>query len=474
MIGHVIDRYRIVSRLGAGGMGVVYRAVDDTLGRDVALKFLGELEDGSDALPRFLREARAVSKLDHPNICTVYEIGKTPEGGLFIAMACYDGETLKSRLERGALALAEALEITRQITLGLRAAHAEQIIHRDIKPANIFITHEGLVKILDFGLAKVAGEPPLTRTGSSIGTPCYMAPEQILGDAEVRSDLWALGMLLYEMLAGESAFQAENDFAVIHAVLNKNVPSLKARRPDLPPSLQLLLDGLLAKNPSERFASADSVLEALPPPPSEHHPQIVSERWQSLTLSGNARRRVVSTFAGLLALAVAGVAVWLGIDKAADPNGLAGQAPAESIPAEGAPLAQRSPRSLVVLPFSYQGSPALDYLGKSMVQLLSLGLENTRGLVVHHQKASLGPLEGVIHSRAPEHTSALARALGCDLLVVGDIVEVAGRINIEARCYQTDGKELATASTEGSADRVFELARQVAEDLAEGLGKKSP
>ena len=455
MIGHVIDRYKIVDRLGAGGMGIVYRAVDTTLGRDVALKFLpGGQEEDSDAVPRFLREARAVSKLDHPNICTVYEIGETPEGGLFIAMACYDGETLKTRLQRGALPVAEALEITRQIALGLREAHAEQIVHRDIKPANIFLTDEGRVKILDFGLAKVGGEPSLTRTGSSIGTPYYMAPEQILGEVDARSDLWALGILLFEMVAGEPAFQADNDLAVIHAILNKPVPPLSERQADLPPSLQPLIDGLLAKSPADRFASADALLGALPPPPPEHSTQIGIERWRKeLRLSGNARHRVLSLVIGLLGLGLAAVAVHFALD---------GREPGAA--------AAKEPRKLVVMPFSYQGSPAFSYLGAGMVQLMSLRLDNTRDLAVLHHRAPLGPLAELIHSRAPEHTRAVAEAIGSDLLVGGDIVEVSGRISIEARCYRSDGLELAAASSEGPTGEVFAQVDQVAADLIDQLG----
>ncbi len=456
MIGHVIDRYRIVDRLGSGGMGVVYRAVDTTLGRDVALKFLpGGQEEDSDAVPRFLREARAVSKLDHPNICTVYEIGETPEGGLFIAMACYDGETLKNRLQRGPLPVAEALEITRQIALGLREAHAAEIVHRDIKPANIFLTEEGRVKVLDFGLAKVGGEPSLTRTGSSIGTPYYMAPEQILGDVDARSDLWALGILLFEMLIGEPAFEADNDLAVIHAILNKPVPTLAERNGDLPGSLQPLLDGLLAKSPGDRFASADALLAASPPPPSEHHRSGSHAHWPALHTG--ARRRLLSATLGLLGLALAGAAVFVGLYQ---------EAPA--------PLTPAVRRSAVVLPFSYQGGPTYSYLGAGMVQLLNLRLEGRAGISILHRKVPPGPVSELIHSRSPEHAQAVAQALGSDLVIEGDIVEISGRISIEARCYRADGRQLAAASSEGPTDGVFEQVDRVATALLAQLATKSP
>lgn len=464
MIGQEIDRYRIVDRLGSGGMGIVYRAVDTSLGRDVALKFLpADQDEGSEAVARFQREARAVSRLDHPNICTVFDIGKTVHGGLYIAMACYDGETLKTRLQRGALAPVEALEITRQIALGLRAAHAERIVHRDIKPANIFITHEKRVKILDFGLAKVGGEPPLTRIGSSIGTPYYMAPEQILGEVDARSDLWALGILLYEMLTGAPVFEAENDLAVINAILNRPVPPLALRRPDLPPSLQPLLDGLLAKNPADRFASAEDLLAALPPPAPEH---ASGEHWQWLRLSGNARSRLLSIAAGLFALGLAAIAVFYGLGAPnGTPNGLPNGTP------NSTPLAVATgPHSLVVLPFSYQGSPQYSYLGAGIVQLLSLRLGHAAELSVLHRDVPPGPLGELVHSRAPEHTVELAKALGTDLLVAGDLVEMTGRIHIEARCYDATGRELVAASTEGNADDLFALVGNLADEMLVRLG----
>ena len=212
MIGKAVSHYRITRELGAGGMGVVYEAVDTKLDRTVALKFLPpESTRDPDAKARFVHEAKAASAIDHPNVCNIYEIDETEDGQLFLAMACYEGETLKDRIARGPLPIDEALDITRQVAEGLTEAHAREIVHRDIKPANIFITDDGLVKILDFGLAKLAGQTLLTKTGTTLGTAIYMSPEQARGDVtDHRTDLWCLGVVMYEMVTGQVPFQGRS------------------------------------------------------------------------------------------------------------------------------------------------------------------------------------------------------------------------------------------------------------------------
>ncbi|HVT19493.1 MAG TPA: serine/threonine-protein kinase, partial [Thermoanaerobaculia bacterium] len=190
-VGDMASHYRVLEVLGGGGMGVVYKAEDTRLGRPVALKFLPpELTRDPHAKARFLQEARAASALDHPNICTIHEVGETADGQLFLAMACYEGETLKRRLERGALPLAEVIDFSLQAARGLAKAHGRGIVHRDVKPANLMLTGDGIVKILDFGIAKLAGATTLTRAGSLLGTPAYMSPEQAFDDeVDARTDL---------------------------------------------------------------------------------------------------------------------------------------------------------------------------------------------------------------------------------------------------------------------------------------------
>ncbi len=202
--GSRIGQYEILEPVGGGAMGEVYKARDTRLGRTVALKFLpADLGRDPSARKRFRREAQAVAQLDHPNVASIYDMGETEGGRLFLALAFYEGETLQQKLERGPLPLPEALGIACQIAKGLAAAHQRKIVHRDIKPANIAVLPDGMVKILDFGLAKMSGATTLTRLGSSPGTPAYKSPEQTKGEpVDPRSDLWALGVVLYEMVAG--------------------------------------------------------------------------------------------------------------------------------------------------------------------------------------------------------------------------------------------------------------------------------
>jgi serine/threonine protein kinase/Tfp pilus assembly protein PilF len=265
MIGRTISHYRILEKLGEGGMGVVYKAEDTKLKRTVALKFLPpELTRDPEAKERFVHEAQAASALDHPNICTIHEIDETKEGQTFIAMACYEGESLKAKLERGPLKLDEALDIAAQIARGLAKAHERKIVHRDIKPANVLITNDGLVKIVDFGVAKLSGRTKLTRTGTSAGTVSYMSPEQLRGgEVDHRSDVWALGVVLYEMVAGETPFRGDYEQAVSYSIVNEEPKSIRSFRPEVPVEMERLIEKTLVKNPNERYQKATDVLGAL-------------------------------------------------------------------------------------------------------------------------------------------------------------------------------------------------------------------
>ena len=254
----MVGPYRIVSEIGRGGMGVVYKAEDPRLGRFVALKFLPpHLVANERAKQRFLAEARAASALDHPNICTIHDIGRTAEGRMFFAMAYYDGDTVAERVRQGELSIEEALRITLDVSRGLAHAHEAGVIHRDIKPSNILLTTKGLVKILDFGLAK-RDLDPVSDPNTRIGTVAYMSPEQASGaKVDARTDLWALGVTLYEMIVGRPPFRGEYTEAIIYAILNEEPERLIGLRTDLPLEVERIVFHSLVKAAADRYQHAD-------------------------------------------------------------------------------------------------------------------------------------------------------------------------------------------------------------------------
>jgi serine/threonine protein kinase/dienelactone hydrolase len=308
--GMTISHYHIQEKIGAGGMGVVYKALDSKLGRTVALKFLPpHLSHDSELRRRLTDEARAASALDHPNIVVIHDIDETPAGDLFIAMAFHEGVTLREKIASG-LEVPEALRIARQVASGLAKAHEHGIGHRDIKPSNIIVAKDGIARIIDFGLAK-SSDVTATLEGAVRGTPLYMSPEQASGKAvDLRTDLWSLGAVLYEMLAGNPPFRGERQLEVMHAVVHDDPPPLRPALltdhkkrwsvPQMPAGVEAIVSRALQKDPDRRYQSAAEMetdlaaaLAALESPPAR-----------------SGFRTIYAIPAAVLILLAAGLSIW--------------------------------------------------------------------------------------------------------------------------------------------------------------------
>ncbi|NNE48137.1 MAG: serine/threonine protein kinase, partial [Rhodothermales bacterium] len=296
MIGRTISNFEIIEKLGSGGMGVVYLARDTRLNRPAALKFLPpHMATDEDAKARFIQEAQAASALDHPNICSIFQIGETEpvpgepgDGELFIAMAHYEGQTLKYRLDEEDFSVDRSLKIGRQLAAGLSRAHEAGIVHRDIKPANIMVTDRGEVKILDFGLAKLTTGAQLTKSGSTLGTAAYMSPEQYRGE-EVGppADVWSLGVVLYEMVTGKAPFAGDYEQAVMYSVLNAEPDAVADLTPGVPDDFAAFIMQCLDKD----YASRPSLKE-LAGDPLESTLGVASSRSSAATPADSRRERV--------------------------------------------------------------------------------------------------------------------------------------------------------------------------------------
>ncbi|MCR4410631.1 MAG: protein kinase [Candidatus Saccharicenans sp.] len=306
----IAGKYRIIEEIGQGGMGVVYKAEDLKLKRCVALKFLPpHLANSPELKERFLIEAQAAAALSHPNICTIYEVGESEEQP-YIAMEFVEGETLRNRLKRGPLKPEEAVDIISQVAAGLGEAHNKGIIHRDIKSANIMVTPKGQAKVMDFGLAKLRGGSSLTKSQTTLGTVAYMSPEQARGDElDHRTDIWSLGVVLYELLTGELPFKGDHDLSIIHAIINEAARPIKDRKPPVPDELQRVISRALKKKRADRYGSAEEMLRDL----KAYQASVQAEASGVFNLRSFAkklRRPVVAVPAVLAVFAIAALAVW--------------------------------------------------------------------------------------------------------------------------------------------------------------------
>jgi tetratricopeptide (TPR) repeat protein/tRNA A-37 threonylcarbamoyl transferase component Bud32 len=469
--GREIGHYRLREKIGEGGMGVVWKAEDTRLGRQVAIKFLPPtLVRDPERRERFRREARSAAALSHPNIAVIHEIGEH-EGSLFFVMELIQGTSLGDRIRKGPLPLRELADLAVPVAEALDHAHRQGIVHRDLKPDNVMVTPERKVKLLDFGLAKpLLGAPgggegrsvaetvsaDLTLEGTLAGTFSYMSPELAQGrPVDARSDLFAFGILLYEMAAGVRPFRGGTWASTLAKILEENPPPLREHRPGVPAELERIVERCLRKQPEERYATAAELLVDL------------GEFAQSLSAGRvvERRRAIPRGFrAGAfwtLGAVLAGILIWAGYARFA---ARAGRAPAPAVPSTPGAATSHSV-AIAVLPFAVHGAGQFDYLGKGIVNLLGAALDGAGPVRSVDARAILGAVQRErIGITDPDTAGALARRLGASLFVLGDIVEAGGRLRVQAAVYETgdDPRLIARAEAEGMPGDVFGMVDTLA------------
>ena len=435
--GETVARYSIVRAIGRGGMGVIYLASDPRLNRSVALKLLpAHLSVDTNARRRFEEEARAASLLDHPNIATVYEVDETGDGQLFIAMAYYEGETLRDKLERGPLAITDVVTLAAQIADGLKAAHAAGLVHRDIKPGNVIVTPQGVAKIVDFGIARIATDD-ITHTSATAGTVAYMSPEQTHGaPPHPRMDVWSFGVMLYEMLTGARPFRGDRDEVVIFAIRNdepESIEQLRAR--GVPAELIQIAQRCLRKNPAERYQDAGAIVTDLR---KLHEPPVKRSRWR-------LRRHVVAAIATLAVLSAG--AAWFRNNQGSTRRSAA------------------VIQSIAVLPFENQlNAPDNDHFSAGLADELITALGAIPGLKVAGRTSTFA-----LYAKSMD-VRAIADRLHVATILEGSVRRDAARLRISARLVQTsDNAVLWSEAFDVPMRDVFTVQEQIAHSIADAL-----
>ncbi len=451
MIGKLISHYEILEELGHGGMGVVYKAKDTKLDRFVALKFLPpHLSQSEEERKRFIHEAKAASALDHPNICTVYEIDETEEGRMFIAMACYQGQSLKDKIERGPLSLDEVVDIAMQVARGLVKAHTKEIIHRDIKPANILITEDGVVKIVDFGLAKLTGRTMLTKEGTTLGTAAYMSPEQTQGTSvDHRTDIWALGVVLYEMITGKQPFQGDYEQAVLYSIMNEDPEPITGLRTGVPMELERIVNKALKKNPAERYQRLDEMLVDLKSVRGDREAVKDSSAGKSRVLSKPTRKApLIVGLLFLVALVVGGGFFywWETPTKRPDPSRV-------------------SIQRLAVLPFTnIRKDPQTDFLGFALADQIIGSLSYLKKILVRPSSAIRK------YEREVVDIASAGQDLRVDYILTGNYSKQENLVRLNIELIDVYSNELLWRELiEVKYENAFSLQDIVSEKVINGL-----
>ncbi len=443
-------------------MGVVYDAVDEQLQRPVALKFLPQhLLTDEEANTRFVQEARAASALNHPNVCTIHEIGRTDEGQLFIAMARYEGETLKKRISRGPIPFDETVEIVGQIADGLVAAHEKGIVHRDVKPANILLTDRGRAVILDFGLAKLVGSADLTTTGSMLGTAAYMSPEQIRGEhVGAATDQWSLGVVTFEMLAGQRPFRGEYEQAVAYAILNEPIGAFPT---SVSTEAETAIRRTLCKDSDDRFESAGDFVAALRG--VDGAPAMSIDDRDATRRGTRGARPLLARISMPTALVAGAIAVAL----------TAIVAYALLVPSTSPPSHLRN--AVAVLPFSISGDDDLEYLSEGMADMISTVLD---GVGRHRSIDPFVVLSAVRKSKIdasdPEAARTIAKKYGASEYLLGSVLKIGDGLRISASLYDLDRNvvgraEHLLAEEGGISNAIDQLIRKLFADRLEEEGR---
>lgn len=444
MIGQTITHFHVLEKLGGGGMGVVYLAEDARLKRRVALKFLPpHLSTDEEANLRFAQEARSASALNHANICAIYDIGETDDGQMFIAMAHYEGQTLKEKLERGALPTDEALDIARQVAEGLAAAHDKGIVHRDVKPANIFVTDRRRAVILDFGLAKLTGALELTKSGSTLGTAYYMSPEQIRSEpVDHRTDIWSLGVMLFEMLSGKRPFSGDYEQAVTYAILNEKPPPLEGQSP----AIEDIVAQSLQKNPRDRTARASDLAERLKSAAGTASTTLHTNGHQGRTLG---TRPILIGIAGIVAVILAAVLLW--------PRG------ETSVGQNDSPVASKP--ALVVLSFRNAGPPEFDYMAFGVANDIATRLMSVEQLEIRATRSAANMVE------EGKSIQEIAATLNVDYVLDGTYQVSGARVRMSPQLIRvSDEAQVWADQYDGDFDDALGFQARVATSVAENLG----
>jgi eukaryotic-like serine/threonine-protein kinase len=454
--GQTVSHYRILEKLGQGGMGVVYKAHDTKLDRDVALKFLpAGLTQDPDAKQRFINEARAASALQHENICVIHDIDETDDGQLFICMDYYEGRTLRELIERGLLRVGDAVDVATQVARGLMKAHTQGIVHRDVKPENIIVTGDNTAKIMDFGLAKLKGASGLTRSNSTVGTLFYMSPEQARGlDVDRRSDIFSLGIVLYEMVTGRRPFRGEHEAAIIYSVLNETPEPLSRYAQGISPALEHVVEKALTKDSAQRYQHVDDLLadlKGITPGPRGMTPQRPeSALWQRL------RRKPLSWMLAGLAAALTVVAGWYLLRVP--------QRPGDAVPPPAATATEWT-NSLAVLPFrDFSSTKDQEYFCNGMTDAIIGRLAKIPELKV------MATTSVMRYRNTDKDIREVGRELHVANILEGTLQRERNKIRLSAQLISTESGFHVWADTyDRDASRVFEIQDDISRAIAEAL-----